>query len=252
MQSVKFERPPLIEVVFGVNIEITDFSLVHFGLYWETIKERFPMPVETFGELTLTEDDSYTPSFPTAWFLSSEENKLIRLTEDYFSYHCRCINEEYKHFDKLFQEFLNEWYNLESWWSNVSERNIKIKNYSLQYINLIDRESDWKGFEDNQKIFKFDRPIKTSLGLPKAYLSETKFELADNLGTLIVSIEQKKLENLEGGMEKVIVFTLSVISSQVKDSFSEDWFCSAHNSIIQAFLDLTTEEAQEKWGRIYE
>lgn len=252
MQSVKFKRPPLIEVVFGMNIEIPEFSLIHFGLYWETIKERFPTPVETFGELTLTEDYSYTPSFPTGWFLSPEENKLIRLTEDYFSYHYRYVNEDYQHFEKLFQEFSNEWSNIESWWSGISEKSIKIENYSLQYINLIDKKSDWKEFEDNKKIFNFDGHIKTSLGLPTTYSSETKFNLVENLGTLIVSLEQRKLENSKAETEQVIVFTLSVISSQVGDSFSEDWFYSSHNSIIQSFLDLTTKEAQDTWGRIDE
>ena len=253
MQSVKFKDPPLIEVVFGMNIEIPEISLVHFGLYWETIKEKFPTPVEDFGELTLLEDASYVPSFPTVWYLSSEGNRLIRLTENYFSFHCRCINEDYQHFENLFKEFLTEWNNLESWWSNISKEKIKAEEFSLQYINLIDEESDWKSLQDSSRVFNFfQEEIQTFLGSPNVYSSEFKFDLPDDSGMLIVSLEQKKIKDAEEKVKDIMVFTLSAISSQVEVSSQERWFCSAHDYIIQSFLDLTTEEAQSKWGRNYE
>lgn len=253
MQSVKFKKPPLIEVVFGMNIEIPGISLVHFGLYWETIKEKFPTPVESFGELTLVESSSYESSFPTVWYLSSEENRLIRLTEDYFSFHCRCINEEYQHFENLFKEFINEWKNLESWWSNISKENIKADEFSLQYINLIDEKSNWKSLEDNSKIFNFfPEEIKTSLGSPNIYSSEFRFDLPDNYGNLIVSLEQRKLKESKEELKDIMIFTLSAISSDVEINFQENWFSFAHDSIIQSFLDLTTKEAQSQWDRHYE
>ncbi|MFM2312009.1 MAG: hypothetical protein RLZZ04_1285 [Cyanobacteriota bacterium] len=255
MQSVKFKKAPLIEVVFGMNIEMPELSLVHFGLYWETIKEKFPTFVENFGELTLTEDVSYTADFPVVWFLSSEENRLIRLSEDYFSYHCRCINEDYQHFDKLFKEFVNEWKNLESWWSNISEEKIKVEGYSLQYINLIHDNFEWIDSKDNSKVFNiFNREIKTSLGLPKAYLAELKFDLLNDLGELIVSLEQQEYKESET-QDDIVIFSLSAINSKIdnKDkSLQQNWFISSHDSIIQLFLDLTTKEAQSKWGRSYE
>lgn len=253
MQSVKFKKPPLIEVVFGINIEMSELSLIHFGLYWETIKSKFPTPVEFVGELTLTEDVYYTPSFPTVCYLSSDENRLIRLTDDYFSFHCRCMNEDYQHFEKLFQEFLTEWNNLESWWSDIGQKDIKIEKFSLQYINLIDEESAWKSLKDNGKVFSiFNQDIETSLGLPKAYSSELEFNLPNDSGRLIIVLEQKEVKNSADEIKNMMIFSLLAISSQVEKSSQSSWFCSAHDSIIQSFLDLTTEEAQGTWGRIYE
>ena len=253
MQSVKFKKPPLIEVVFGMDIEMSELSLVHFGLYWQTIKSKFPTPVEIVGELTLTEDASYTPSFPTVCYLSANENRLIRLTEDYFSFHCRCINEDYQHFVKLFQEFLTEWKNLESWWSDMGQEDIKIEAFSLQYINLIDEESAWKSLQDNSKVFSIlNQEIKTSLGSPKVYSSKLEFDLPDDSGRLIVILEQNKVEDSAEEIKDVMFFSLLAMSSQRERSPLESWFGSAHDSIIQSFLDLTTEEAQSIWGRIYE
>jgi uncharacterized protein (TIGR04255 family) len=251
MQSVKFKNPPLIEVVFGVNIELSELSLVHFGLYWDTIKDRFPTPVETIGELNLTEDYSYVSSFPTVWYLSSQENKLIRLTNDYFSYHCRCINEEYPHFENLFTEFLNEWRNLESWWLKINDNSIESEGYSLQYINLIDEDSGWKSFEDNEKIFTFiGKPIKTSFGMPKINSSKFEFDLPDKLGTLNVSLERQKIERAETESTNIMLFSLSVISLDIATDSLESWFSSSHNFIIQSFLELTQEEVQRKnWER---
>ena len=252
MQSVKFKKPPLKEVVFGVNIEISELSLVHFGLYWETIKEKFPTTIENFGGLTLTGDENYTPSFPAVWYLSSEENRLIRLTKDYFSYHCRCIKEDYQHFENLFEEFLNEWNRLESWWLYFSQQQIKVKQYSLRYINIIDENSNWRDLEDNSKVFSlFKQEIKTSLGLPETYLSEFRFELPDNFGELEISLETSQQE-VSGLKKNFMIFYLSTFSKIMNGKFQKYWFDSAHDFIIQSFLDLTTEEAQNLWERVYE
>ncbi|WP_204106746.1 MULTISPECIES: hypothetical protein [Spirulina sp. CCY15215] len=40
---VKFKNPPLREVAFSVNFETLKFSSVHFGRYWEMIKNEFPL-----------------------------------------------------------------------------------------------------------------------------------------------------------------------------------------------------------------
>lgn len=253
MQSVKFTKPPLIEVVFGINIEIPELSLVHFGLYWETIKDKFPNPVETFGELELAEDSSYVSGFPTLWYLSSEENRLIRLTENYFSYHCRCINEDYKHFATIFQEFLNEWRNLKSYWSEKVEKDIKIEGCTLQYINLIDDSSGWNKPEDNEKIFSFfDKKIETSLGFPLSTSWKLKFNLPEETGELIVNLEQQEFKTSDTKAKDLLIFTLSAVGYEDNITDLDDWFIYSHDSIIQSFLDLTTAEVQEIWGLSYE
>ena len=253
MQNVKFKNPPLIEVVFGVNIKIPDFSLVHFGLNWETIKENFPIIDENFGELSLSEDDSYIFNFPTVLYLSSEGNKLIKVTDDYFSYHWRFINEDYQEFKTLFEDFMQQWKNFESWCSTISIKPIRIKGHSLQYINLIDENSGWKNPEDNHRIFSFaSRETLTSLALLKSYSCELEFAIPGNLGQLIVSSEQTNIEKSEAELKDVMIFTLLALSYQENDCFQEPWFSSAHDFIIQLFLDLTSEEVQNKWERVNE
>ena len=251
MESVKFKKPPLIEVVFGMEIELPELSLVHVGLYWQTIKDKFPTPVETFGELALTDEDSCVSNFPAVWYLSSEKNRLIRLTQDYFSYHWRTVGKDYLHFDKLFDEYLKQWHNLQSWWQSISTESIKIKGYNLQYINLIDENSGWKKPEDNRKVFCFsDGTIKTSLSLPKFYSSKLGFDLPDELGNLIVSLEPHKLEKSDNEIKDIIIFDLSASGIATEEYSKEDWFISSHNAIIKLFLELTTAEAQSLWGRI--
>lgn len=241
MISVKFQKPPLIEVVFVMEIDIPELSLVHFGLYWQTIKNDFPTPIET-------EYSSEISDFPAVWYLSSQKNRLIRLTNNYFSYHWRTVAEEYEHFGKLFNEFLNQWQNLETWWKSITNKKIEIKSYNLQYINIIDESSEWQQPEDNRKIFSFsDGNIKTSLNAPKAYSSKLVFNLSDNLGDLVVSLEQDQADDSN---KNFLIFDLSASGLAIDGVSKEDWFISSHDAIIQSFLELTTKEAQSMWGKI--
>lgn len=253
MQSVKFRKPPLIEVVFRINIEMREFSLVHFGLYWQHIKERFPAPVETFTGLTLAEDYSYVLNSPNLIYLSSEENKLIQLREDSFSYHCRCIDKTYEHFSVLFKEFLNEWNTFKSWWAEQNKKQIKVEGYSLEYINLLSRNSsDWKSHEDSKKLFNFlSNNINISVGSPISCSCKLNFNLLDNASVLSVSLEPRIIKTSEGKDEKtenILFFLLSVDGFEQESNSIESWFKSSHESIISSFLDLTTKEAKEKWG----
>lgn len=136
MTTVKFNQPPLVEVAFGVEFEAPEFSSVHFGLYWETIRDKFPLQFDRPPSL---ESDTFfsIPPLRRVWFLSEDENRLIQLQDSYFSYNwSQGDEEEYPHFEKIFPEFLEQWNHLKDWWSRYEEKSIEPVEYELTYITM--------------------------------------------------------------------------------------------------------------------
>ncbi|MGL5805740.1 MAG: TIGR04255 family protein, partial [Xenococcaceae cyanobacterium] len=86
MSIAKFREPPLREIVFAVNFEISDFSSIHFGLFWQTIKDRFTETFDIAEEPTITEDALVLFNLPTVWYRSSKKDRFIRLKDGYFAY----------------------------------------------------------------------------------------------------------------------------------------------------------------------
>ncbi|MGL5874395.1 MAG: TIGR04255 family protein [Xenococcaceae cyanobacterium] len=251
MSIAKFREPPLREIVFAVNFEISDFSSIHFGLFWQTIKDRFTETFDIAEEPTITEDALVLFNLPTVWYRSSKKDRFIRLKDGYFAYHYRYQSNQYPHFENLFAEFLKEWQNLKSWWLELSEETIVASGYQLNYLNIIDERSGWESSKDNNKVFKF-----TDLGLNNSYENlisyncNLEFLLPDNLGILQVLVEQQTVESLEDSEEKdIAIFSLSAQKSDEEIEDIELWFNSSHEYIIKYFLDLTQEEIQKKWGR---
>jgi len=99
MTTVKFNQPPLVEVAFGVKFEAPEFSSVHFGLYWETIRDKFPLQ---FDRPPNIEDNTFfsIPPLRRVWFLSNDKRRLIQLQDNHFSYTwSQEDGEEYPHFE---------------------------------------------------------------------------------------------------------------------------------------------------------
>jgi uncharacterized protein (TIGR04255 family) len=250
MSSVKFREPPLKEIIFGVNFEISNFSSIHFGLFWQTIKDRFPESLDIPEEPTLTDESLVLFNLPTVWYRASTKDRFIQLRNGYFAYHYRYQQKDYPHFEKLFSEFLKEWENLLSWWLETSKEQIVNEGYQLNYLNIIDEDYGWQSIQDNSKIFKFTNlGIASALNSLKSYSCKLEFELPENLGILKVSLDEEILENDEDEEKNVMLFSLAAqkYDEQIEDP--KHWFNYAHEYIIKYFLDLTQEEIQNSWGR---
>ena len=224
-------------------------------MYWETIRDNFPLQVDRLPNLG---DETFflLPPLRRVWFLSEDEKRLVQLQDNYFGYNwSQEDGEEYPHFDKIFTEFLKQWNHLKDWWYRYEEESIEPSGYELIYINKIDKDSGWFSAEDHHKIFTFiSKGFERSLETPKFIDFQTAFSLPNNEGRLSLTVDQRiqesdepNDENDENNGSDFVIFRLNA-SSFNTDSEIEHWFRSAHNYVLKAFLELT-EEAQQKWGR---
>jgi uncharacterized protein (TIGR04255 family) len=246
MPIVRFAKPPLIEVVFGVRLELPEFSSVHFGSYWETIRQQFPFQ-EDRSPIIDEDDEFLLPPFRRVWFLSEDKKRLIQLQGNYFCFNWKHRNtDDYPHFETIFADFIGHWENLGEWWSTISSVPIEPLQYELTYLNQIDQDFGWNSPSDHSKFFTFiSQEWNINLPRPLMHDSQLVFSLPDG-STLSVDIDQRSV----GDEEVDVIFFKLRVNSLDADKKASDWFEKAHKSIVKTFLNLTQEEIQIKqWGR---
>lgn len=246
MAIAKFTKSPLIEVVCGVEFSAPEFSAVHFGLYWQTIRERFPIPPldrPPIGEVDLLR---ILPKLRRVWFESADKAQLIQLQANRFHYNWRRQSEaeEYPHFEEIYPKFEQEWQFFQNWWIELEGLPLQPVHYELTYLNQIDSSFGWHNPDDTHKIFTFaGKEWNGFLEKPMVYSSELEFILPDNLGTLTVSLNQRlRIED----NSFIIFFELTSRSINISLNF-KDWFAATHDYTVKAFLDLLTDEIKQKW-----
>ncbi len=262
MSTASFEKAPLIEVICGITFNAPEFSSVHFGLYWQSIKDRYPsLPMDTHpvGEVQLL---ALLPKLRRVWFKSPDERNFIQLQADKFLYNWRksATDEEYTHSQSVYEGFQAEWMHFYQWWTSleqeqqkdelnvfpVSFSRIEPTQYELTYLNHMDARLGWHSSEDTPKIFSFleyDWP-SSPLGQPKANNISLEFDLPDPLGTLTMVIAQgMRLDD----NTPILICELTARSLGARIPFN-GWFEDTHEFVVQTFISLLREEIKEEWG----
>lgn len=250
MTRVMFTNPPLMEVLLGIQLQDIGLSSIHFGLYWQTIRERFPLQMD-IPAILLGDENSPSPLLPRALFRSSDNSALIQLQDNFFS-HSWSQNSEskYLHFKEMLAEFKNEWFHFQEWYKEqkIGEQ-LKPLKYELTYLNLLNQDSGWSSPADSEQIFTFVNSIPGDfLGAPYSQDSLLTFGLPNNDGMMVVELDQRTLEEEDLDF---LLFRLTTISFDSSKDLTL-WFQEAHDYMVRSFLDLTKEDAHKKWGLLDE
>jgi uncharacterized protein (TIGR04255 family) len=254
MASVRFTQPPLDEIVFSVEFVAPSFSSVHLGLYWESIRAEFPSQQDNIP-IKLEDYENYTLPLRRVWFISNDRKKIIQLQDNLFIFNWNYDQQdENPHFGEIVQKFISQWNHLEEWWLNIAEEPIEIQKYELTYVNGIKKNWGWQNAKDHAKIFNF---IETEwsgfLKVPDSFDFQITFLLPNQSGTLSVKLEQLPISSDVDNEEEItsenfLAFQLIATSDNANIPLT-DWFASAHDYIVKAFLELIKEDAQKLWGR---
>jgi len=247
MLRAKFAKSPLTEVICGVEFNATEFSSVHFGLYWQTIRNKFPNPPLDRPPIGTIEFLSILPNLRRVWFESEDRRQLIQLQANRFHYNWRRQDEEdqYPHFQEIYPRFAQEWQDFQDWWINTESSPLQPIRYELSYINQIDQNFGWNSVSDHQKIFRFFTERFDTLSLnPSRFDFNLELELKENKGKLSVRLHQgvKPNDNLP-----VIILELTASTTDTNID-NQTWFDLAHGSTVETFLSLITDEIKEEWG----
>jgi len=118
-----YDKPPVVETVMSVQFpELEGFRAAHFGLYWETLRDRYPRlsdqprldPIreEKFPKTPVTAFQSVQllKQLPLGrmWFTSDNNSELIQLQPDRFLFNWRGDDGNYPTYRGNSQTFFKE------------------------------------------------------------------------------------------------------------------------------------------------
>lgn len=255
----QFERPPINEVAIGVRFEAIDgLHQAHFGLFWSelrdelsTSQEAAPLP-PLKGE-TLVEFELGLP--PRTWLVHRDGEHLLQLQRDAFFFNWRRGAEEspYPRYSTIKPKFCDYF---SRYLAFLEREQVSVPtgfNCSLAYVNIIPHEPSESAPSWFSRVFRDvgwqDSP-KRDLPNPKGMLYKANFSLAEDLGELVVTIQSVKRRSDD---LPAFRFEINVVNQRSDLSLSESdaWFDAAHEVVVKAFADLTSEEAQfHVWKRI--
>ena len=256
-----FRKPPLDEVVLGVQFEaIPEYTSVFANDIWNLFRSTHPVVsehqmlfpnFESFGggnpQPSLQFQMGPAPIGSRQWFSTREGNDLIQFQADRFVVNWRkhTKSQDYPRFEGISEAFENNLRTLNEYVSNQFCAPLAVNQSEVAYINIIQvddfADAGWFKLWDNGEIsienlnIHFDEVVTDENGKPFARLKhhiQSVFSTDGNHKAFRLSltfIGKPKSSDIEGAM---------------------DFVREGRERIVTRFGVITTDEAQKTWGRI--
>jgi uncharacterized protein (TIGR04255 family) len=260
-QRVRFERPPVIEVVCGVLFgTLPRLRTAHVGVFWNLLRDDFPtadeapplLPVIETQETSLLDgsDLALEAPLPRSWFRTTDGHGLIQLQRDRFVYNWKRESPEdgaYPSYDAVIIEFEERWAQFGDFVAREGLGELVPRQFELIYVNIIPKE----GIPTNDPVL-IDHALDTShsrfLPEPESFNWQTSYPLPDENGRLHM-VANSVRQSTTGKPGIRLDMTARGINDEPTARMRE-WFDLAHTWIVNGFADVTTESMQQKvWGR---
>lgn len=247
-----FKRPPINEVVLGYSFLKRDDLLVpHYGRFWNEIVDQYPSCQHAAPIVDPQDPSPFSDiPLPRVWFVSADETRLVQLQQDrlIFNWRDRQTGGQYVRFPAIRSEFERVRGLFESFVRSISADPIVPASYSLTYVNVIRAGEGWSNPDELGSVFPDLHWHRENRFLPAPTSLEWKsqFSLPDGYGSLVASIMPGKLRSQNIPIQR---FELQASSGSLggRSLKYEDWVEVAHDWILRAFEDMTSERMREYW-----
>jgi uncharacterized protein (TIGR04255 family) len=261
--ELNFQRPPLNEVVVGVQFApVPRYSQIHAGEVWQLFRDRFPLveehlplepAFETFGlpqlqgvSIRMLEGARHD----RFWFLTEDGAELIQFQSDRFLHNWRKRETEhrpYPRFEPMFRDFQLEMLALEQFFAERFGAELEVTQAEVSYINRI-YSPDGRAMPRADQWLKFLRFGSTE---PDDYSGAFRETIRDESGTPIGRLTCEVKSAVTQSLRPIILFTMlargAPSTPRLESAF--DFIKQGREKIAHRFDHFTTAEAQEYWGR---
>lgn len=266
-----FLRPPLAEVVLGVQFEpLPGFKSLHSGLYWQRIRSQFPQVeersplqpvIERFGgkpprDLKIQWEVHETPSPSRYWFLNEVGDQLIQLQPDRFlhNWRKRGVEDSYPRYESIRQVFQEELERFQVFLADEDLGEVKANQCELTYVNHITRDGVWSGHGQLDRVLtRVSGPAAGDfLGEPEDGRLALRFVILDGderpRGRLHV-VTRSGFRSSDG--EPLTILELTARGQPLREGvegvlafldLGREW-------IVRGFDSITTPAMHKLWGR---
>lgn len=262
-----FRNPPVVETVIGVQFTPPkEWSLLHFGLFWNTIRDEFhgfqlqpPLVsnIERFDQSMLKPETSVALLGPTdvdlrCWFLKGP-HELIQVQKGHFIYNWRKAGADipYPRYEAFVRpQFEKNWRKFTEFLRGEGLAPPEVIQCEATYVNHIDEGAGWETADDVRKVFTVWGGTRQPafLGDREASSFNLNYLMPDEKGRLRVTSNMAVRKD-DG--KRMITLNLTVRSkpdSSDTESILE-CFDVAREWIVRGFADLTSDSMHEIWGR---
>ena len=259
-QIIAYENPPVNEVVIAsyFNSPLSEFRNEHIGLFWETIKEEFPVarqqiPVGVGPEITA---DELSP-MPRYWFIADNDINLIQIQRNAFMFNWRRRDEEYPRFHDYIKPTFDKYYGffcefIRSEFKTSEELSVDL--CELTYINALEPCEFWKVPQDTTNIIPSFSILVPGINVSHSpgFNCNCVYEVADDLQLNIGVRAGVKSEQPD---VPALTFEIKVSGrvGKITKPAMDVWFERAHETIVRCFVSMTDPDVQiNHWRRLEE
>jgi uncharacterized protein (TIGR04255 family) len=265
-KHTRFDHPPVVETVLGLRFNsLLKWEVPFFGLFWATIRDRYPKyrvvpslgttneDVDPSGRMNVGISVNILQGSPPCrlWYYNDAETELVQVQPDRFIFNWKrgLIAATYPHFDNIRPSFESEWMHFRDFVILNDLGEIRIKECEITYINHIESGVGWEGLGelDNVLVVWSGTKESTLLPSPEVVNLRLRYLLPGNKGRLEVLAEPAIRNDDNKGIVQLTMIARGAPETSDVNSVLE-WFDFAQAFVREAFVDLTTRNMHSIWG----
>lgn len=264
-----FERPPVVEVALSIQFKVlSKFQTPYAGFLWEEFRDDYPaldekppLPhvVETFPQPSQPQFTAHLGELPPPRrlvFITAHGGNLIQIQPDRFVHNWRKVreDEDYPRYENVRELSLKQWAKFLEFAGKHHLGEVEPDQYEMTYVNHFPQGEGWNTLANVPQLIRdlAWEPEGRFLPVPEGLVFRMSFALARECGRLHSTLRRGH-RDIDG--REVLILELTARGYPPNADPADrggmlDWFDLAHETIVRAFVDLTTREAQEEhWGR---
>jgi uncharacterized protein (TIGR04255 family) len=263
-----FDNPPLVETVLSAQFDkLAGMRSVHFGLFWQCVRDEFPNveehaplpPVfEQSGDVApqavqLRFDPEERLSLPRLWLLNKSGSEIMQIQNDRFIKNWRKgpENADYPHYTPVLKPaFERSFKDFSAFADEQGLGPIKITQCEVTYVSHIVSGEGWARRDEIEKIFTFwKQPSADDLypGKPEDFGCRIRFPIfgpeKEWIGRLHVEV-QPALHIAENKP----MYAMNLTARGMYGTGIE-FFDIGRRWIVKSFEQLTTEHMHAIWRK---
>lgn len=262
-----FAQPPVDEVALSLQFApIPGFSVPHFGLFWEKVRNEYPRfeiqpPIPNVTEQFGVSADlgrQIGLAFVTApdvrcWYLDQGGSRLIQVQHDRFVLNWRKVTgtETYPRYPALRKSLETQWERFCDFLKKENLERPKINQCEVLYVNNIEYEKGWNGYGELDKVIAAlatPKPKNRFLPHPERVSMQVTYRLEENAGRLYVSF-MPVIRTRDGKEVLQMTLTARGAPNQTDEENAFAWLDLGRKWVVRGFADFTTETMHKIWGK---
>lgn len=264
-----FEQPPIVEVLAAVRFAglsassvfaLSNFQQAGLGAQFTgpTLQPPYEAPMEAPGSQVrpgFGVEVSTMPPLPRLWYTAGEGQELVQLQSNWFAVNWRRTSDRtaYDRWPSRRESFVRYWTRLREW-AGTRGDDLVVEQTEITYINHIQPiDGIWEDHASASRLFPSLAGPELDQAVPEQFSWEGQYRVVGAEGgpaRLHVSI-QPAFTGHPSAVVPIVVLQLTERSAPLGQTDAEviATLDRGRATIVQSFVQLTSEEARRSWGQ---